>query len=200
MLGDRLAPIDYIKAAAIVAVVATHAGANPWLADATAFDRIIRGSLVMFHVPSFLLIAGFLYGAQPVLSTADLGRRLQRILVPYLVASLVVIALGSAKPANLGDAVLMLATGSALGTYYFVFVLAASVMAMYVLTRLSPRLPRYALAATLAWWIVRPLVIEPPPPALFPAFGSSEIPSGSAPTFSLAGTYEVGGTPFADSS
>lgn len=170
VLGDRLAAIDYIKAAAIVAVVATHAGPNPWLPDAGAFDRTVRGSLAVFHVPSFLLIAGFLYGAQPVLSTADLGRRLQRILVPYLVASLIVIALGSAKPATLGDAVFMLATGSALGTYYFVFVLALSVTLTYVLTLLSPRLPRYALSATFIWWLFRPLIVAPSPPSTLPGF------------------------------
>jgi len=169
-LDPRFPAIDYIKALAIVAVVATHAGPIPWLPEVTDLDRLIRGSLPIFHVPAFLLIAGFLYATQPVLSTADLGRRLRRILVPYVVASLVVMGLGFARPTGPSDAAYMLATGSALGTYYFVFVLSVSVVLVWALTRFSARLPSYALAATITWWLVRPLVVEATPRGLLPSF------------------------------
>ena len=90
----HLGSVDYIKAIAIVAVVLTHAGLQVGNPALTAFEKIIRQSWVDFQVPSFFLVAGFLYHRASAISWGEVGRRLQRILVPYLVASGLVIAFG----------------------------------------------------------------------------------------------------------
>ena len=165
-----------MKAIAIIAVVVTHAGPSPWLPGASAFDQVVRGSLAVFHVPSFLLLAGFLYAAHPVLSTPDLSRRMQRLLVPYVVASVVVLTLGFAQPATRTEALFMLVTGSSLGIYYFVFLLAESVTLTYLMTHLSPRAPCLALGAAFGWWLLKPLLTASPPTRGLPSFWSFRDP------------------------
>jgi fucose 4-O-acetylase-like acetyltransferase len=182
--ANRIAAIDYIKATAIVAVVLTHAGPVPWVADADHFDVIVRGVLPLFHVPSFLIVAGFVYATAPVMSTRDLARRLTRILLPYLVASMIVLAAGITRFEHASDVLFMVATGSALGIYYFVFVLAVSITVTYLLTRWSPALPTYALAIGVTWWVLKPFVAEPlPPPAPMPSFWFFRDPRWFYPYF-----------------
>lgn len=162
--GQRIATVDWMKAIAIVAVVVTHAGGDAWSAS-SGFERMLRGSVVQFHVATFFVVAGFLATNAPVLAPQVLRARLQRILVPYVVASAGVFASGLNTPSGLGPALYMLGTGSALGIYYFIFNLTACYLIAFLLTRIDPKMVEYALVVTLVWWVIAPFVVEAPPNA-----------------------------------
>lgn len=115
--------IDYIKALAIIAVVFTHAGLDPWSPSHTSTDRLLCQGWVDFHVTSFILVAGFLAARSGRMDARALGRRLVRILCPYLLASLVVQATGVSAADGPGEILYELATGGSLGIYYFVFLI-----------------------------------------------------------------------------
>ncbi len=72
---ERIAAVDVIKALAILAVVVRHAGPPPWNPAFAEFDRVFRASWVYFHVPSFLVVAGFLY-ARERLTWSEVAARL----------------------------------------------------------------------------------------------------------------------------
>jgi fucose 4-O-acetylase-like acetyltransferase len=160
----RLDGIDFLKAAAITAVVFAHSGV--FSARATPWDRWLTGRWVWFHVPTFLLVSGFLYCRRDPVPLAEVGARLGRLLLPYAVVSLAVLASGvGGRPATLGEAAWRLATGSALGVYYFVPVLAACELLIWPLSRLrEPGVAgfvglclAYALASALAPRLALPL-------------------------------------------
>jgi fucose 4-O-acetylase-like acetyltransferase len=137
MRGEqRLDAVDYLKAAAIVAVVFTHSGVFLFSPAATAWDRWLTGSWIWFHVPTFLLVSGFLYARSSGVDLAQLRRRFARLLLPYVVASLVMQATGVARVESPGAALHQIATGSALGHYYFVPVLALCILLVWPLSRL----------------------------------------------------------------
>lgn len=87
--------LDWLKAMAIVAVVVTHSGSGafPNTPGYTGWDGLFAYGLAAFHVPCLLMISGYLYRSAKPLGSADVARRLRRILPPYLVASVVVLAL-----------------------------------------------------------------------------------------------------------
>jgi fucose 4-O-acetylase-like acetyltransferase len=112
---ERLPAVDVIKAAAIVAVVLQHAGPPRWSPHYAEFDQVFRVSWIQFHVPAFVLMAGFL-SARHRLGWDELVSRLRRLLVPYLVASTTIQLLG--LPDSRGDLARIafeLATASSLG-------------------------------------------------------------------------------------
>jgi peptidoglycan/LPS O-acetylase OafA/YrhL len=146
----RLPAIDWIKAVAIVAVVLTHAGPTPWQPGFTPTDSLLRLDLTLFHVPSFLLIAGFLYQRPEPLSGRDLRGRLLRILIPYAIASAVAQATGLSGARNAHEVMVQLVTASSLGIYYFVRELALCIVLAWPLSRLSLRAQQALLAALLA--------------------------------------------------
>ena len=151
----HLGSVDYIKAIAIVAVVLTHAGLHVGNPALTAFEKIIRQSWVDFQVPSFFLVAGFLYHRASAISWGEVGRRLQRILVPYLVASGLVIALGYSGSREIQDILFDLATGDALGIYYFVFALCSCIPFIWLFSRLPTAALWAVLVALLAYsWLM----------------------------------------------
>jgi peptidoglycan/LPS O-acetylase OafA/YrhL len=135
--GSRLAAVDCLKAAAIVAVAVNHAGPFLMARDVSEFDRIVRGGLVAFHVPTFLVVSGFLYQRGAPQSAAAVGRRLLRFLPAYALASLVALALGFSPWRDAGDVLRHLALGSAVGTYYYFLLLTLFVLAIWPLSRLS---------------------------------------------------------------
>lgn len=150
--GDgRFPAIDAVKAAAIVAVSLTHSGLPPWVSGYSRWDYWICGVVVNFQVPAFLFASGFLYYRPHPLPHQVATRRLSRVLVPYLVASGAAYALGLARPAGAREVLVQLATGSALGIYYFVFLLAMFIPTIWVLSRLGPR-PLVVLCGAL--WAV----------------------------------------------
>ncbi len=164
--GARLDGVDFLKAAAITAVVFAHSGVYLFSPRVTAWDRWLTGGWVWFHVPTFLLVSGFLTCRRAPVSFAHVGSRLTRLLLPYAAVSLAVQASGvAAAPATLGEAAWRLATGSTLGVYYFVPLLAACTLLLWPLSRLRAPgvaallsvLLAYALASALAPRVALPL-------------------------------------------
>ncbi len=117
--GERLPAVDLIKAAAIVAVVFQHSGVSFLDPHYGVWDRALRSTWGAFHVPASLLVAGFLYARERPIGLPEIRRRLGRVLVPYLILS--PIAWWVTQPGH--GLLFALATGSASGIYYFIFVL-----------------------------------------------------------------------------
>ena len=154
---DRLAPIDFIKAVAIVAVVANHA-VHVWAPPITFWDIAVRW-MVQFHVASFFVASGYLYARSGFRTFADVHRRLTRVLVPYVVASAIIWLLGYSDAKSFRDFAVLLASGGVLPIYYFVFL-----MTIFILLALPlARLPRSAVALLLiSLWVYKIiLVVEP---------------------------------------
>jgi peptidoglycan/LPS O-acetylase OafA/YrhL len=142
--GGDYAAVHAIKAAAIVAVVVTHAG--PYGLDA-GLDGVLRSGWVDFHVPAFVFLSGFLYHRLAPIPARDVARRLARIVPPYLIASLFGIATGLLQPKH--PVWFCLLTGSAVGIYYYVFVMALLIPLVWPMSRLPTRTVEIALAALL---------------------------------------------------
>lgn len=147
----RIAAIDVVKAAAIVAVALTHSGVGPWEPNYSRWDFWLCSVLVNFQVPAFLFVSGFLYHRATPIPAAAMGQRLVRVVVPYLVASAVAFAVGLAHARGVADLLFQLATGSTLGIYYFIFLLAMFVPTIWVLSRMAPR---QVVMLCAALWIV----------------------------------------------
>lgn len=139
--------IDWLKAAAIVAVVVTHSGSGgfPGMPGFTGWDTLFAHGLAAFHVPCLLMISGYLYHSEVPLGWGEVARRLDRILPPYLVASLVVMALMPMRAPTCSAIAVALASANALTIYYYVFLLTFCVATLPVVSRLS----RQALQAVV---------------------------------------------------
>jgi surface polysaccharide O-acyltransferase-like enzyme len=152
----RFVEIDALKALGIVAVVLIHGLRSPW-DETLSQTEVWLGHLTRFAVPSFLLASGFLYATTEDVPIAITLRRLRRVLVPYLLASLGAQAWwavsGGSSPT--GSMLRDLLFGSSFGPYYYVFV----VVWLILLTPLLVRLPRpllFPVAGVLiaAQWMV----------------------------------------------
>jgi peptidoglycan/LPS O-acetylase OafA/YrhL len=119
----RYAAVDAIKAAAIVAVVFTHARGE-LLPPPRSVDFWLCASWTPFQVPAFLFASGFLAAQAEPVSLARVGDRWLRVLLPYLVASAAAYLTGVARAGSLADLAFQLATASPLGVYYYVFLIA----------------------------------------------------------------------------
>ena len=161
----RHVEIDALKAAGIVTVVLIHAMRSPWTPGVSDAELWL-GHATRFGVPAFLFASGFLYaGAGPV-AAGTTARRLRRLLLPYLVASILAQAWNGwhGLPSVGGTWWRDLLLGSSFGPFYYVFVAAGLVVA----TPLFARLPAAALApltalAVLAQWCVDAAVWLPLP-------------------------------------
>jgi fucose 4-O-acetylase-like acetyltransferase len=162
-------------------VVVNHAGPFAFGPAYTEVDRILRSRWVDFHVPAFVFVSGFLYHRAAPVPARAVGERLARIVLPYLVASLVGIGSGAFRPP--APLWLCLATGSAIGIYYYVFVMACLIPLVWPLSRLPTRVAEALLAALLlrlalaVFW-----------PGLLPTLGwfwAVRNPLGLAPLFLL---------------
>jgi len=152
----RFAEIDALKAVGIVAVVLIHGLRPPW--DETLSEtEVWLGHLTRFAVPAFLLASGYLYATTEAVPLARTLRRLRRVLVPYLIASLLAQAwwawTGGTSPT--GSLLLDLLFGSSFGPYYYVFV----IVGLILVTPLVARLPRpllFPIAGVLvaAQWMI----------------------------------------------
>lgn len=146
--GGRWHAVDHVKAAAIVAVVFTHAGDAGLGGARTSVDSLLTLLWTRFHVPSFLFVSGFLYASSSPLPWGSVGRRLQRVLRPYLLWSVVAmtvgLALGTGNPPWVqwptlvrsgADVVRQLLSASALGVYYYVLLIAVCIPLSWPLSR-----------------------------------------------------------------
>jgi surface polysaccharide O-acyltransferase-like enzyme len=132
----RYAALDWLRVAAIIGVVMHHSGPELMRSDV---ERYVRSMLVAFDIPVFLFASGFLYFRPRPIPTRELGRRGIRVLIPYGVASALVWLSGLRTPDGLSDVVFRLLTGSALGIYYYVFLIAVSILLIWPLSRLHRR-------------------------------------------------------------
>jgi len=133
----RLHAIDHIKAAAIVAVVFTHAGRSGWVPKAGSYDFFLTWVWTLFHVPSFLFASGFLYARSHGVDLAHVRSRLSRVLIPYLIASGVAQLAGVTTAQNLSDVAYQLATASSLGVYYYIFIIVVCIPLIWPLSRMG---------------------------------------------------------------
>jgi peptidoglycan/LPS O-acetylase OafA/YrhL len=147
---ERVAAIDWLKFASIVAVIVTHAGAAPFPGSFgyTAWDTVLRLLLPSFHVPCLLMISGFLYYRPHPIGFIEVATRLRRILVPYILASLIVFALRPAEYPTLGSKLEALVTADALSIYYYVFLLSLFVVLLPVWSRMTVPMIRGVVAAS----------------------------------------------------
>lgn len=142
--AGRLTEIDALKAVGVATIVLIHVIRPPWNPAVSSLE-IWLGHVTRFGVPAFLFASGFLYARATPSSWATTTKRLRRILVPYLVASLLAHGLGATAHASLEPGVLLrdLALGSAFGPFYYVFV----IVGLVLVSPLFERLPAWGLAA-----------------------------------------------------
>jgi fucose 4-O-acetylase-like acetyltransferase len=135
----RIAAVDWIKAIAILAVVVNHAGPPPWHPGFRFVDWLIRYGLVVFHVPAFLLVAGFLYQRAHAIGWREIGMRLQRTWIPFAVASAIAWGIGLWQPYGWRDALWALFAAQTIGTYKFIAFLGLCIVLTWPISRLAPR-------------------------------------------------------------
>jgi peptidoglycan/LPS O-acetylase OafA/YrhL len=117
----RHAWIDLLKAVGIVSVVWIHAfcrlGENPPLTCRIAY-------VTRFAVPAFFFVAGFLQACSPRIGAMEFAsRRLVRLMVPYLVASMAAFPVRQSLEGGsltIKAVIMGLCNGDAFGIYYFV--------------------------------------------------------------------------------
>jgi surface polysaccharide O-acyltransferase-like enzyme len=131
--------IDRVKACSILAVVVTHAGPPRWSPQWTAVDEWVRLTWPAFHVPAFLVIAGVLYRSSGPMDWTEVLRRVNRVVLPYVVALTVLYATGLAPWPGWRELPFAVATGSSYGILYFVPVLVACVLFGWILSRCRRR-------------------------------------------------------------
>ncbi len=146
---DEYGAVDWLKALAIIAVVFVHTGL-PLGQQAPLADHVLRGRWVAFHVPTFLFVSGFLYQRASPIDLDVVARRTGRILVPYLIASLIAFATGYADSSGLKAIICDLLSGAAFGVYYYVFVICALLPLIWLFSRMP--------AAWVALFVVGPIV------------------------------------------
>jgi peptidoglycan/LPS O-acetylase OafA/YrhL len=144
----RYAAIDLVKAAAIVAVVFTHAR-REFLPPAWSAEFWLCASWTLFQVPAFLFASGFLYARSGPESFARVRERWLRVVVPYLVASGVAYLVGVARAQGVPDLLFQLATASPLGVYYYVLLIAVIAPLAWPLSRAGGRAAAGLLALCL---------------------------------------------------
>lgn len=160
--GGRWHAVDHVKAAAIVAVVFTHAGRVTLGGSGGNADFLLTSLWTRFHVPSFLFVSGFLYARSSGVAWRTIGLRLRRVLLPYGLASLVAVGVGLAVASqtppwirwpvpvhDFADVGWQLATASALGVYYYVLLIVCCIPLLWPLSR-SGRWGPWALCLALA--------------------------------------------------
>ena len=137
--------VDFIKAIAILAVVAAHSGMSRWGNEGVYdLDFLLTQIWTPFHVPAFLIVSGFLYASVAPIDGKTIGRRLKRILIPYVIASVTVfLTLGTASTFLV--ALILLATASALSIYYYVFLMVCLILLLWPLSRI----PTWAIGVLL---------------------------------------------------
>jgi peptidoglycan/LPS O-acetylase OafA/YrhL len=129
MAAGRYGAIDTAKALAVVAVVFTHAR-GVFLPEIASWDFWLCASWT-----TFLFASGFLAQRGEPIPFARIRERWLRVLVPYALASALAYLVGVARASGPGDILFQLATGSPLGIYYYVFLIAVIAPVAWPLSR-----------------------------------------------------------------
>lgn len=165
--GDRRPEIDALKAAGIATIVLIHAIRSPWDPGVTAVE-VWLGHVTRFGVPAFLFASGFLAARETPVPAAETVRRLRRILLPYLVASLGAQLWWALRggSSETGSVALDLLLGASFGPFYYVFVY----VVLVALTPLLARLPRAAIAALCGLFVAAQWCVDAATLWLLPLF------------------------------
>jgi fucose 4-O-acetylase-like acetyltransferase len=91
----------------------------------------------VFHIPAFLVVAGFLYQRPYAISLRDIGARLKHIGIPYLIASCIAQLAGFTTAQSWRDVIYQLLTVSSVGIYYFIGILAVCTLSVWLLSRVT---------------------------------------------------------------
>lgn len=120
----RYLEIDVLKAVGVLAVILIHSVASWFEHEASQLDRTIHVA-TRFAVPAFVVASGFLYATLEPVPLRTTARRLRRILVPYLIASVLAQLwhMAQGEPRELSQVAFEFATGASFGPYYYVFVI-----------------------------------------------------------------------------
>jgi peptidoglycan/LPS O-acetylase OafA/YrhL len=157
----RWVSIDVLKAVATLTVVWIHTAHG--LARPTSVVIYLTTILSGFAVPGFFFAAGFLRWRPSPVPVAAVRGWIERLLPPYLVASLVWLiarAASTGTPIRVRSGLLALVVGNAHGIYYFVPMLAGALLLTIPLSR-RPQLGVPALVLLgIAGWLCR-VGIEP---------------------------------------
>jgi fucose 4-O-acetylase-like acetyltransferase len=150
-MEDRsdVAAVDWLKVVAIVAVVMSHSGPFA-LGPLPPLERWLRVILPTFHVPVFLIVSGYLHAATRPVTWAVFVRRVRRVLGPYVVATVIVTALGYPPVDSLWHLPRRLLLGDTFGIYYFVPVWILCTLTGILWSRLSERTLVASVAALAA--------------------------------------------------
>jgi surface polysaccharide O-acyltransferase-like enzyme len=155
-MSPRRYEVDLAKAVGIVAVVLIHS-MRPFFSSDVSRVELWLASATQFAVPAFLAASGVLHASAERVPAALTRARLRRLLLPYLVASVLAElyraafdgrALGAS--AALEDVLL----ASAFGPFYYVLHAVLFVLAAPLLARLPRRaLLAVTLVALAAQWV-----------------------------------------------
>lgn len=133
----ELDEVDRLRALAIVTVLLIHG--LPLRVPPQAFLDHWLGDATRFSVATLIFLSGWLL-PQRAVGIAWLRRRLLRILPPYLLASVLMLAVSRVSPiVEPRPIVRSLLTASAVGPYYYVAVLVVLTLATPLLLRLRRR-------------------------------------------------------------
>jgi len=136
----RLVPIDVLEGVGIVCVVWIHAISDPAIGEPGLLERF-QLQLTRFAVPGFLAASGFLYAARERVPAALTWRRLRRVLLAYVLASVLAqLYWWSAGTPHAPARILReLLDASSFGPYYYVLVIATMILLAPLFARLPAR-------------------------------------------------------------
>jgi len=136
----RFFEVDLLKAVGILTVVLIHSLRAPWDPGVSA-GELWLGHVTRFAVPGFFAASGFLYATTRPIPSQLTRRRLLRVLIPYLIASLCAqlhyFLLGIAPES--GPLWRQLLLCSSFGPYYFVLIFMVFVLCSPMLCKLESR-------------------------------------------------------------
>lgn len=142
-LASRVVGIDYLKALAILAVIWIHSFMPFDLSPPALRLMFILGEITHFAVPTFFFASGFLYFSKAPIPWPTTVRRLKRILIPYLIVSILAEAfMSSMTELSLSASMVFfdVATGKSFPIFYFIPVLL--LLVLIIDGRALSRVPR----------------------------------------------------------
>lgn len=171
---ERIAVVDYLKTTGILFVVLIHAMRDHFDPNISSTEFSLKAAIT-FAVPFFFAASGYLYCSAAAIPFSMILRRMKRILVPYLIASIAgqVFWYLNGKGNDPFTIAIDFLSANTFGIYYFVLVLFLFVLLTYPLSRMPRRwvpilfllsLAGLALhtyvrpASSLAWQIRDPLL------------------------------------------
>jgi peptidoglycan/LPS O-acetylase OafA/YrhL len=185
--GARHPEIDWIKAIGIVTVVLIHSLPSAFSGQISDMDLWI-GEATKFAVPGFLACSGFLFGgSRSSRKFSAVQQRLKRLLLPYIAFSVVAWCLTKIWAANMmyyedtQPFILKLLFGSALGPYYYVFMIVYLVLLTPLVARIPQRAFPFALVAALLLQLLTDMQVCP----MLPIFWQFRSPVRSLGPFLL---------------